>query len=492
MKRSILIAICDFLILSALSLSTGFKTSPADVAPISSEGLNSRKDITAVDSLEYFETGLWDKYNISQEQLKLISAERSIASLQIKLGAREKQLAEKEEQIGNLDKNVKSLEKEQVSLKKDILEKGAEITKQKDHISELNLKEKQLQGELGKSSESLKSATESMRLMLHDKERLNKRIKNQRDKIDELAKKGDAKSQQKLSTQIVELKKMLTENKQLEDRMKKDAVELAVLKKSNEMLAAERESLKQMLNTKERQISDLQKSLTKMGSRSEKFEVWDKFSGAIKKIQIQMQHKDDINKRYFDTTYYLPVVDFDAKQYLISNFSSLGLGWSDIAEQSITELKVNISNKDEKGGKRILGAIQSLNANPAVCLLPFKAQQAIKPIGKKALIDRGVQNLFLLKKNGTNGKIECYFSEKYPDYIFTRSKDRDFYSKPGDYLFTQEGDFIGVFTSFKSCYILPTSLKGFPTTPIPIMKKKNETVYKSFIKAALELKKRVH
>ena len=537
MKRSILLAICDFLILSALSLTSGVKQYHNPV-----EHLNPSGNIELGQQLELTPDESWkSEFKVTDERIHLIKAQREINRLsdsELKLET-EKLTALKD--IAQRNENIKALE----SVNRVMISKNTDLAAKIDHDKALIRNIDSIVQDLSGTNEKLNSELKVKTFRIDNLGQINSELSNvnkqltgnisAKDKQIEIL--GDRtniikESFSELESVIENKDKILQqvkrasqaieqENTTLEGRLQTQTAKLAGERVSNETITAQHNALKiqldevQLAHTeglqrkkhellqKDNTLEDTLREMKRKDDELQRLEiklaklsqgngyVWEKYSSSSVKFSVTIKEDSSMNPRPHIKTGFLPEINVDGQSYLISEFNSLGFGWDKIARNMIHTLEVVVGDK-----KRINTPIQYLTSNPKICLIPTSStpsDQAVSTIGYSTLLKRGLDDIYLFKKNGNSSELKCYFSAAEPGFIFTKnasSASTTLSASPGDYLLTKTGKLIGVFVSHSKCYIIPNNLSNKLLSPIPITKDSGSKYFTEFSKTVKLLQKK--
>ena len=534
MRRSILLAICDFLILSALSLSSGVTQYNNQTVHINSTG--------DAESTELVPDKTWkSEFKVTVEQIQLIKAQKEIERLatnESKL--REKQIktqneiAKKEENIKalelvnnemanrnnnlvkkinhdkslirNIDTIVQDLSSENKQLSTELNKKlfridslgeiNSNLTNLNKQMSEnLLAKEKQI-SVLGERTETLKSSFRELENVIAVKDKTISQIKNSTESILE--------EKTTLEKMIEEQKHSLNQvSKEKETLQKEHSILKQILNDTQLVIDKERQNKKRELFAKDTQLEDtidelkrkedelkrLQLKLAKL-SQGNGF-VWEKYSGSSVKLDVKIIDTSSSTPKIKTSTGFIPEINIAGTNYLVAEFSSLGLSWNRIIRNQITTLDIIVGEKTH-----VTSPIKYIKDSPKVCFIQTKVNSSktdVKTIGYERLLKRGLDDIYLFKRNGNSSELKCYFSSTEPGYVFTKnasSTSTTLSASPGDFLLTKKGLLIGVFVSHSKCYIIPPNLNRNQLAEIPITKPDNDKYYKEFSETIKLLQKK--
>lgn len=136
-----------------------------------------------------------------------------------------------------------------------------------------------------------------------------------------------------------------------------------------------------------------------------------KYSQATVKLDFTIKEKRFMGDYVSSESYYLPEIAIGGKNYLAVNFRVITGLFKDITGHAkVYDLNYAIGEPlgtDAEKLKRVDGPIYSLNVDNRVCLLEIPpTKKALKPLSFTQLKSRGLQNLFLFKPSDF-GKRTC-------------------------------------------------------------------------------------
>ena len=190
------------------------------------------------------------------------------------------------------------------------------------------------------------------------------------------------------------------------------------------------------------------------------------YSGAAVKVDVEVTEERLMLSQRGGGVYYLPLVDFGGKSYLIGTLSTL-IGERDVPMtfNRISKLDYVLSPPSETiqfPPVRPSGPMLVLDKDTRVAAFEVKVEgrTPLKPLSIAELKQRGVQNLYLFKINSfgkesaeLTGRASVDFSAQAP-YMFIRNQARGtaetLRADPGDLVLTREGEFVGVVVEVES------------------------------------------
>ena len=525
MRRSILLAICDFLILSALSLSSGVTQyhKPAEHADVVSDGASTK----------LVPDKSWkSEFKVTGEQIRLYKAQKEIERLAASESRLKDEQSKAKQELLSREENIKALE----SINREIQDKNKDLVKKIEHdkslirnidtiVQDLSTKNKELSTDLTKKAfridnlckinsnlsrlnkqmkeninakekqvsvleertKTLKASFKELESVIADKDKTIQQVKKATDEVMKNNERlVESVEQHRMRLAQVEEQKKQLEDKRIELEKSLNNVKLEVLK--------EEQKRKHELLIKDVKLSDALDELKRLKLKLAKLSqgngfVWEKYSGSSVKLDVKIVTVSEGKQRTMTSKGYIPEVEIDGDSYLLGEFSSLGFNWDRIVRNKVSELDILIGGKN-----KVEGPVKCLIKNPSICFIPIKSglsKNSVKAIGYDALLKRGLDDIYLFKRNGNSSELKCYFSPAEPGYVFTKnahSSSTTLSASPGDFLFTKKGRLIGVFVTHSKCYILPLELKKEQLSNIPVSKNKNEKYYIDFTKAIKKIR----
>jgi len=540
MRRSILLAICDFLILSALSLSSGISQYHKPVEHINPTGPSLTASSGEVSPVQT-EPSWRSEFAVTNERIQLIKAQKQIDQLAVSEAMLQQKQEQAKRELAQRDANIKSLEdinREIASRHSRLVQKAStdkELIRDIDSIvQDLSTKNKELSSDLTKKSFRIDNLAKLNTNLANENKQLSSTILSKEKQIETLdsrtesLKSGfkDLESVIKNKDQIIQQVKLTTEqikkdNVALAGSLEKQRERLAKEISERELLADQRNKLKEQMNDvmirvqeehqqkkrelaqKDNTLSDTlaelkrkEDELTKLQIKLAKLSqgngyVWEKYSSSSIKLDVSITEESSLSPKTQTRTGFYPEINIATKSYIVSEFESLGFSWSRITRNQVSKLQIVVGDKSN-----ITAPIRYITETPEVCLIETgstPSKNAVIPIGYEALLKRGLDDIYLFKKNGNSSELKCYFSVSEPGYVFTKnasSSSTTLSSSPGDFLFTKKGKLIGVFISYSKCYIIPTELQPTQFSSIPVTKTADATYFSEFSSAISELQKK--
>ena len=259
----------------------------------------------------------------------------------------------------------------------------------------------------------------------------------------------------------------------------------AKVREEMERLTSEKEEIKEQLS---------------IAQGDNKRSVWTRREKAIRRLQVKsIELNDNMRAVHTDTAsvLFLPLLKIGDQTCLPAEFASLNLDCWDIQHGATpTILAYAIDAIQANRAPNALQKPMIIGANePRIVYLPIaepNSDDAVEPIGIQRLKERRVQWALLFKKEYPDESISIEITPALVgDYLIVKSTDPNarIKARPGDYLMTENGEFIGIMVTKDRCYVLPNNLpaEGSRHT-IPIAIQGNDNNYRVFIQAAKNVK----
>ena len=539
MNRSILIVICDFLVLSAMSLSIGvgeMTSTPGGGTVISRTAaqdahieqmhkeLKKRARIQsekaqAESELEKLRAQLAQLAgDVDSRTMKLNETSKALLAARMTLREKEKTLKSRDEELARQNEALKqaladirdvSAKYENASAelrhsREETASRTAELKESKANLAVVSGKLKTAEGRLRETEMGLSYAKGS--LSRTEKELAEAKIKEEA-------------STKALYTRGVELEQTrveLANTKRLLDAAVRNAgktqEELRRMRKdladSNSSLAKTRETLSRVTAESSARAESLAETRRRLAETEKllRSEALEKYSAAAVQLTFHLKNERFMNDFQLNETLYAPVIEIGGKTYLPGAFRSLtGLLKRYAGYTRVVELAYAVKKPGAPGAPALLpGPLWSLNADPRACLfaLPKPSGTPLKAITGAELKKRGLQNLTLFKFGsfGTetaslNGRCSLPLEQGY-SYLHIRNSQRSGSELPaevGDFVISKEGEFIGVVVSVAVnslegredalCYLYPSAIDLKDASALPLGRNRGSEYYAGFTDA---------
>jgi hypothetical protein len=469
-NRSILIVICDFIVLSVMSLSTGVApinqphsggtVIDGNTARVVIEELNKKKIALEVAKRELQS----QKGSISGEQIKNVS--NDIIAIQKKINElKDKKIqpepaaitpqlkSELENVINTLasqhngqltEKELALLGKRLLSIKEDLKNKNEQLANTSDELLQAKKRLQELENNVAQSNVELKKSKE---LLTQTQQKLHTASG---DLLVAQGQAAEAKLERAyVSGRLDETSKQLAEFKSKIEKSNRtasqSALELAANQKQidnfkalynravneisnsrNELdvLRKEQLDIREKLDEKQQALSDAKVALQSAQTTLDETKIrlkdaedrlrsdaLQRYSAAAVKLNFAIKEKRFMSDYTANESFYLPELIIGKKSYLAINFNIITGLFKDISGYSkVYSLGYSIGeplDSDNSTLKTISNPIISLNYDNRACLIEVPTtRKGMKPITFSQLKTRGIQNLFLFKSNSF-GKRTC-------------------------------------------------------------------------------------
>jgi hypothetical protein len=528
MRKSILLAICDFLILSALSLSSGVTSQMQQQRQVVNPTGNEQPKSLTPDKT-------WKtKFKVTDEQIKLLKAQKKINLLSSEQDRIRKEKERVQQELLERTQRIVALKGDNKSIlnkNKELLNK---VKQDKELIRNIELvvqnlssQNKNLATNLDEKSSKIKSLSQGNKNLKNLNQQIVQSLNAKKKEIEVLAEKAKTLqatfkdyeqiilTKDKTIVQVKSLMKQIEENNQkLAKDLNMTAKQKTLLEKRKRELETrlvdaqiavqkEQQNRKRALFAKETALKDTLDKLKQKDSELKKLKdklkklsvgngfVWEKYTASSTKIKVNIVDSSGMKPELRSLVAFAPKLDINGQAAFLTEFSSIGLDWSKILRNKITSFELTVGTD----AKNVLEPIKYLTDNPKICFVqsPEKGvKNCVKTIGAALLLKRGLDDIYLFKKNGESSKLKCYFSIIDPGFVFTNSvsSGNTLSAAPGDYLFTKKGQLIGIFVSHSKCYILPNDLSKLHYSTIPINKELGEKYYSKLTEAVKKILKK--
>ncbi len=227
------------------------------------------------------------------------------------------------------------------------------------------------------------------------------------------------------------------------------------LEKTRKELAADRETAitaTAKLSAVESKLADAERKLRN--------DVLESYSSSAVRLDVGISEERMMFSQRGGGEYFLPLVEFNGKSYLVGSFSTL-IGELDVPMtfNRVSELSYTVSPPAAEvkfAPIRLAGPLLALGKDSRVAAfeVTVPGRTPLKTLSIEELKKRGVQNLYLFKTSSfgrdsaeLTGRCSVDFSAAAP-YLFIRNQARgagsELRAEPGDLVLTREGEFVGV------------------------------------------------
>lgn len=407
---------------------------------------------------------------VQDKEKKLGDLNKKALELASQRGNLESLIKNKETQILKLQQQTQTLSNAQSNLSQTVEQKAAQLAQLDKLTKELAEEKKKLSRTLKEKDNKLWELNKNIDLLAHEQKKLKTTIKDKEERIDFLK-----KSSSILVEGYAALKDVIKDKDQnLEDLRKRNDE----IKDSLKFVKTE---LTEVIDHKKEEIETLRKQLKGSGY------IWEKYRHSAMELFVHIRERSPFADNYLNEKLFLPEILVNGKRFLIGEFDSIGLGWSKIPDGQVLELSYKIVKKDKDAKPHELTKpIVVYTPEPKICLIPVPKEikgSPLNPIGFKKLSERGLEGIYLFKKDGRSREVKCSFLTDGKDYLYIHDpmlENVEMKSEQGDFLFTKEGDFVGVLVADTKAFIFPTTIFKGEIELIPILKKHDERFYRQF------------
>lgn len=243
--------------------------------------------------------------------------------------------------------------------------------------------------------------------------------------------------------------------------------------------------------------------------------VFERYAGAVVKVDALVAEKAFVGERTGRTTSYCPVVDFGGGRVMIVGAFNRFAGDWDTALKYEKVVKVSMDFSLPFTGGRLAGrpAGENMLVNMShphvaafICPAADKNIRPLKAVGASVIRQRGVEDLFLFKSGSyeanarLSGRVSLIADSGNPA-LFIRNVGRSgLTAEPGDLILTGHGEFVGIIsermqTAGASGVRVPlfreTSASWDKPVIVPLYKSAQDEYFNSFAAVLQELRKKV-
>lgn len=550
MNRSILIIICDFLVLSALSLATGTgepgrgRAVQASAQVTRSVYLDQmREELDKRAQVQHEKKDLeTDKARLETDSARLAADKARLEAEKLRLEAEMKRLQAALAQTRNesglraaeLEKtrtqiSEKELELERARTRQEVL--NIEVAQSRTQIVALSVDLQKSKDDARRAGEQLVSRENELKLSMGRTRETELGLAMTSGKLNvtekELAEaKGTVrKSEQALFRTEVELGEARTRLENMKSLLN-DAV--SNLSKTQNELAGARQQLDASVKDREQAKVELAKieaetqadkaSLEEARARLARAEeqlrsdTLSSYAGAAVKITMNLENERLFFNSRIEEKMYLPEIVIDGKTYLASTFRAM-TGTTEIhtGYGRVSRLDYRVQRPDsEDAGQALAGPILTLAADNRACLVPVEpTAKPLEVLTYARLKERGLDGLTLFKFRNfgketvsLDGRCSLNLSGD-GQYMYIRNPVRgrsELAAKEGDFVISRQGQFVGVVVAVHGydfgtreeaqCFIFPEKVNLEETLALPIAKAADEKYYSEFVRVLRELQEK--
>ncbi len=539
MNRSILIIICDFLVLSAMSLATGTgeargtKTVPASaiVQVTRNEYLDQmREEVEKRAQVQTEKNTLeTDKAQLEAERARLEAEMQRIrqilAQTQNDATVKAAELQRAQAQLQDKDKQLNLATAKQELLASELnLNRGqitalsVDLQKTKDDVKRVNQQLTAREGELKLSTGRMREAELGLAMTTGKLNTTEKELAEAKGKVE--------KSQRAIFEKEVELAETRTKLENMKNLLN-DAVgslsttqkELATTKQELTASAKEREEarveLAQVAEKAKAAVDTLEDAKTRLAQAEEQLrsDALTKYAAAAVEVTLNLENERLLLNAKVNEKIYLPEVTIDGKTYLASTFRAL-TGTTKIHTGYNKVIRLDYQMKRPESTDETVpmtGPVLTLNADNRVALVEVAEAKGepLPVLTFSQLKERGLQDLTLFKFNSfgkettsLDGRCSLNLSGN-EHYMYIRNSVRnrsELAAEEGDFIISRQGQLVGVVVAVHGydfgnkeeaqCFIFPDKFNPEDTLALPIVKGEGEKTYSDFVKVLRELQEK--
>lgn len=273
-----------------------------------------------------------------------------------------------------------------------------------------------------------------------------------------------------------------------------------------QQLEAQLAEVREASQEKELKLQEISRQAEVAQEKLEKIEaekrqsVWVVRDKAIRRFQMYMKEEvpagADRKKRL---TLYLPLVAVGERTFAVTDMESLEFDWRAIQPNGRISA-FSLMMDDVVAGSfphELKQSILVSKLEPRAFYIPVDKKMngtPLKPIGMTRLKEQRIQKAILFNREtpDLSAKVEITPTLDNRDYVMVKpAEGARFKIKPGDYLLTENGFYIGSMLTDEKCYVLPEAMPpAEATVQITVTKPGEEQYFSAFcrdVNAVLEL-----
>ncbi|MDD3153398.1 MAG: hypothetical protein PHS41_00915 [Victivallaceae bacterium] len=505
MNRSILVVICDFLILSMFALNT--------VGPSQQEGGSPLPVIVG---------------KVEAKKTEATSPEKALAEIAGERDALANALRRTVDELKLERERLRTMQTETVELEKRNLRTGRTLESTRRELAESRGKLSVMNERLSEYRVSLSTQERELITALEKLERSIGELKQSNLQSDEYRKKlGEYEvnisyTSGKLSTierELAETKGRLSvtarnlgsrEVELGESRRQVDHLR-GMLSSTVADLGAERRTGIE----KQQKLYELQKLLAEAANRpsdSVRRDVFSSYAQAVGKFSVVMREDRLFSDFVGGGDYYLPVLELNKRRILIFDFGKLTgnppgrTNFNRVSELGYSFAKAGAAGK----GKSVQGPMGYWKKSPAIGVFELGEHAngftALKILTAEELKKRGTEDLYLFKAGSAGrdsvnlaGRCSLDLASEYQSLCLRnagRSVVSELRAEPGDFVLTGDGKFAALVTHIESfdqgrrqearCFVFPKDFRFEDVKNVDISSKNSDGLYQVFAKDASE------
>lgn len=251
------------------------------------------------------------------------------------------------------------------------------------------------------------------------------------------------------------------------------------------------------LEIKEKEKQAAETALAKV-IQSDKGSIWVHRDKAMRRLQVRIRTEDiGAFPNTMETTLYLPLLAMAEGAFIAADFENLLFASRSVQSGGyVTLLELTA---DDLGGSTRTEVKMPLAVSPAeprICFAMISQEKTgLAPIGLARLKEQRVRDAVLFKIQEPDKSIKVFVTPViFGSYVTVTPLESGFKlgrrirPQQGDYILTENGDFIGIMVSREKCYVVPPSLPpADQLRAVPIDKQPAERVYSAFVAAVRDI-----
>lgn len=531
MKKSALIVMVDVMVLSVLSMQVGDGDSRFPIpihrwAELIERGI--QKEELYKDKIAELESAIEatrdsakkaeleallakEKEQMAQERARRLEQERQAAAAKAEQALEAARQAELEARSKAAERDLVAEDAERARTRREealqqaiTAEKQAAAAKERaelaqdelqqrlDQIAEIKVREAEMLKKARQAEFRAKQAEDRAAIISESMERIRqdyeKASAQERKYAEMMAQARASEAEIRGKAEVIEVQ--LEETKDAVEEKNKNIAEMSG--KMAGLQAAEREARKDL---------DLVKGELEKVEKEKQESVWVRRDKSIARLDISMEERDVRSENDERTAeLHLPLVDMGGEQLLVSEFDTLELGWWEIqVDRNLSKLLYSLATPEDQGRPIRALSMAYSDKEPRIVYLPFNLEgretHPLEPIGMEDLKKERIQTALLFKADDPDATTEVKITPLLRDnYIAVKNIEEspDIKIRPGDYILTERGRFVGVMVTGDKCYVLPLRMPPKDDLQsIPLVKSPRQEYYEPFVNGARILKSKV-
>ncbi|MBD5778686.1 hypothetical protein IEN85_04230 [Pelagicoccus sp. NFK12] len=454
MNKTLLLILCDFLLLTILSM---WKTE--EEAPPPSDAPSSESQDVNVSAMAMMEQDLLDtlKYSLEEEQAERNELNEDLEAKAAELAKREEELAQRQQRIQNLESTLTEAEKRERELaaarerlQRETQELESQVTAVRNEYSSVS---QQL-------AETQKQALENQAQSRLLQEELEKKLSDIAAKEAALAEKDRAlaATQQKVQELDVQVRMKEQENSFLQNSVSTLKGEVVAEREERLRLQEQSTVLAQGVSELAASSQDLRQELRSSFEINANQLFADFKNNQIRAdfAAIELMRNRFVNTK--ETT--MTVLVSDGKNvFAIAHLDSLPFGLRTVPD-TVRQMELSLSRKGEK---LAVDRMQFLMLDPRIAVVPLTAEQA-KNLGGKPYLTaiepfKFAEAVLVNRQGDYYGEVEFKLDADTPGFVKMQNKIfskifGEFSPSTGDLVLSKTGELLGVMVNRRYCALV--------------------------------------